>query len=115
MAAERLVGIDWAARQIVMNLMMHNEAVVHLRKRLFSRENDPSERLTDYGDFQWQIYRDAIVSLKLGLEAANVLELGPGPILANGIRFIAEGAASYTALDRFDLLRRDAEVRRAYR
>jgi len=49
------------------------------------------------------------------MKGATVLELGTGPILANAVRFIANGAATYTGVDRFDLIRRDAVVRRAYR
>ncbi len=112
---EAPIGIDWVVQQVLKNLLMHIEPVVHLRKRLSSRQNDPLVSVGSYFDSQWRTYRNAIVSLNLSVHAANVLEIGPGPILANGIRFIAEGAASYTALDRFDLLRRDREVRRAYR
>jgi SAM-dependent methyltransferase len=112
---ESALGIDWVVRQVLKNLLMHLEPFVYLRKRLFSRQNDPRSMIGGYFDFQWQTYRDAIESLHLVVDATNTLELGPGPILANGVRFIAEGAASYTALDRFDLLRDDREVRRVYR
>jgi SAM-dependent methyltransferase len=110
----RLLGIDWVLRQVLMNLLMQISPVVYLRKRLFSRQNNPLARI-GLNDGQWQAYRDAIADAKLAVEGADILEIGPGPILANGVRFIAEGAKSYTALDRFDLLRRDPEVKQAYR
>ena len=115
MSGKALVGIDWVAQQVLKNLLMHIEPIAYLRKRLASRQNDPLSIVGSYFDFQWQIYRDAISGVTLSVNGANVLEVGPGPILANGIHFIAEGAASYTALDRFDLLRRDHEVKHAYR
>jgi len=112
---EKTVGIDWVAQQVLKNLLMHLEPVVYLRKRLSSRQNDPLSTIGSYFDIQWRTYRDAILDLHLSVDDCTVLEIGPGPILANGIRFIAEGAASYTAFDRFNLLRRDDKVRRAYR
>jgi len=111
----RLVGFDWAVRESVKNALMLVPPIVHLRKRFFSRENDPLARIGEYCDLQWRTYGNAIRLSGATLEKADVLELGPGPILANGIRFIAEGAASYTALDRFDVIRRDHEVIQAYR
>jgi hypothetical protein len=48
------------------------------------------------------------------LPQTHILEIGPGPILANGIRFIAAGAASYTALERYNLFRTDEAVRSVY-
>jgi SAM-dependent methyltransferase len=107
--------MDWIVQQVLKNLLMHVEPIVYLRKRLFSRENDPLSSIGEYFDFQWQTYRDAIAGAKLSFGSTNILEVGPGPILANGVRSIAEGATSYTALDRFDLLRRDIAVRRAYK
>ncbi len=108
------IRIDWVVQQALKNLLMHMEPVVYLRKRLSSRENGTLVNIGRYFDSQWQTYLSAILSLNLAVDNANVLEIGPGPILANGIRFIAEGAARYTAIDRFDILRRDGPVRRAY-
>ncbi len=114
MTEGRQVGIRWAAEQALKNLLMHFGPVVYLRKRLFSLQNDPLSSIGSYFDVQWQTYRDAIAGVNLSVDSSDVLEIGPGPILANGVHFIAEGAASYTALDRFDLLRRDSQVRSAY-
>ena len=102
-------------REAAKNALMYIPPVVRLRKRIFSRENDPADRIGAYGDLQWRIYGEMIERCGASVERADVLELGPGPILANGVRFIARGAASYTGVDRFNLLRRDTRVRDAYR
>jgi SAM-dependent methyltransferase len=112
---EQPLGKTWILREAAKNFAMHFEPVVRLRKRIFAKQNDPRLLIGEYFDFQWQTYCNALQESGLRVAGAEVLELGTGPVLANGVRFIAEGAASYTALERFDLLRRDTEVREAYR
>lgn len=108
------VGIDWIVKESVKNLLMHVDSLARLRKRIYSRQNLVSTNITEYFDGQWKTYLEAFAFLKMTPGGAQVLELGAGPIRANGIRFIAEGASSYTALDRFELSRRDWVVKDQY-
>jgi SAM-dependent methyltransferase len=112
---EYSVGVRWVAREAAKNLLMRSKFLAYLRKRTYSRQNLPSTCVGSYFDVQWQTYCRALADLDLSIDGASILELGSGPILANGVRFIAAGAASYTGLDRFDLLRRDQGVIRSYR
>jgi SAM-dependent methyltransferase len=112
---EQSLGKSWILREIAKNLAMHFEPIARIRKRVFAAQNNPHVLIGEYFDLQWQTYRRSLLDSKLNVDRANILELGTGPILANGVRFIAEGAASYTALERFDVLRQDVEVRQAYR
>jgi SAM-dependent methyltransferase len=109
------LGKSWILREAAKNFAMHFEPVVRLRKRIFAKQNNPHALIGEYFDLQWQTYTSALQESGLRVAGADVLEFGTGPVLANGVRFIAEGAASYTALERFDLLRRDVAVREAYR
>ncbi len=88
--------------------------LMFLRKRLYSRENDPVDLVLSHHCNQWECHRAALAELGLSVSGMRIAELGPGPILANGIYFIANGAASYVGIDRYPVLRKDAEARRAY-
>lgn len=96
---------------------MHLPGASKLRKRLYARENDPRELVARQQALIWSTYESVLRSIgdTAVLEGGHVLEIGPGPLLGNGVRFIAQGAASYTALDRFDLYRTDEEARGHYR
>lgn len=44
---------------------------------------------------------DAVQAYCDGVKGKSVLEIGPGDNIATGLAFLAAGAASYTAIDRF--------------
>lgn len=95
--------------------LMQLPGVSWLRKRIYSRELDATEQVFEHYKAQWRVYRAALDAAGVDLRAARVVELGPGPLLVNGIHFIAAGAASYSALDRYPVLRTDTTIRQTYR
>jgi SAM-dependent methyltransferase len=108
--------IGFHLREIAKNVLMHFPGASRLRKRLYARENDPGELLARQQTLVWPTYESVLLAGNSAvLTGGNILEIGPGPVLGNGVRFIARGAASYMALDRFDLYRTDDEAHRVYR
>jgi SAM-dependent methyltransferase len=103
-------------REILKNALMHLSIVARVRKRIHSVQNSPVEEIERQHRLIWSAYVSALdaVGGLTRVQGARILEIGPGPILANGVRFIAHGAATYTALERYDLFRRDEAVRSAY-
>ena len=60
MTNDKPIGIDWVVQEVLKNSLMHLEPVVRLRKRFFSRQNDPGARIGDYFDLQWETYSRAL-------------------------------------------------------
>jgi SAM-dependent methyltransferase len=100
-------------RDVVKNALMYVPGVTTARKRIFSCQNDPLAEALQHG--QWAAYKAAAERSGVELRGADTIELGSGPILGNAVLFIANGAASYTACDRYDLFRTDDAARKAYR
>ncbi len=107
----------FVTREIMKNALMHVPLLSRLRKRLYSMQNVPATEIERQQAQIWSTYRSALESAGIldRLAGRDVLEIGPGPILSTGVRLISRGAASYTGIDRFDLLRTDREVRSSYR
>lgn len=62
----------------------------------------PTDVARAVGYAQWVVQR--WLDQGLDPEGRHILELGPGNDLGTGLLLVAKGAASYTAVDRFDLL-----------
>jgi len=106
---------SYMMREVAKNMLMCVPGVTAIRKRIFSRENDPLEKVFDHHGTQWRLFKKALEISGVELSGSDVIELGSGPVLGNAIYFIANGAASYTACDRYNLLRTDKAVKNAYR
>lgn len=103
--------------EIVKNMLMAVPTVSYLRKRRYAIQNDPVDELRRQETLCWRVYTSSLVNVNLDkfILGAKVLEVGPGPILGNAIRFIASGAVLYLGIERYPLFRTDRSVRRAYR
>lgn len=102
--------------EILRNTLMHIPLASRLRKRAYSVQKDAVMEVERQKELMWNNYAlalDAVGGLSR-IDGASVLEVGPGPILATGVLFIAHGAAAYHAIDRYDVFRRDQPVRCAY-
>lgn len=104
--------------EIAKNGLMCLPLVSYIRKRRYAVHDDPLSEISRQGDLHWKTYTDALLAAGLGIDflvGARVLEIGPGPILGNAVRFVAFGVHRYFGIDRYPLFRTDRIVREAYR
>lgn len=104
-------AIATCCREMTANVLMSIPPVARLRVRAGRTSAAPSgDQLRRYA---FSLILDNPIIQPL-IRGARVLEIGPGDHLATGLTLLAYGAASYTAIDRFQGAYRSTSARQWY-
>lgn len=99
-------------KEIGKNLLMTIPAVSRLRAKRGRTALPPEPR--ELQRYVFDLF-ESVTGYAGGVAGKSVLEIGPGDNLVTGLAFIAAGAKSYTALDRFPGDYASEDARRWYR
>lgn len=89
-------------RQIAIDIVKNIAMGIGPVRSLRMRKPRTCDSVTPMGvDQKFRSFIDPVENISQGLNNKTILEIGPGDNLVTGLAFLAKGARSFTALDRF--------------